>query len=52
LRHVLPKLIPDEVLIAGNDVSEMQEFHVLTKFVPNEVSISGKEVRDLHDTHA
>jgi hypothetical protein len=52
LYHALAKVVPDEVLIAGKDVSEVQERHARAKLVADEVLINGKDVRDVQSRHA
>jgi len=43
---VLRKFVPDEVLINGKDVRDVQPYHAPKKFVPDEVLINGKDVRE------
>ena len=52
LNHALLKLVPDEVLIKGKDVRDVQLTHALLKYVPDEVSIKGKDVREAQLYHA
>ena len=50
-RHVLLKLVPDEVSSKGNDVSELQPNHAWSNVAPEEVLISGKDVREVQLRH-